>query len=259
MVTIKSPLEIEKMRSSGRITASILDRLKGEIRPGLATLELDKLAAGLCRSAGVEPAFLGYAGFPFSVCVSINEEVVHGFPSKRKIKEGDIVSLDFGVIADSFYGDSALTVAVGRVSRRAEELLEVTKACLEKAIEQARPGNRLGDISFAVQAHAEAHGFSVVRKFVGHGIGRAMHEEPQIPNYGRAGTGIELKPGMVLAIEPMINAGGYEVKIKPDGWTAVTSDGKLSAHFEHTVAVTEKGPLILSSLNGGNDGPEDER
>jgi methionyl aminopeptidase len=257
MVTIKSPLEIEKMRASGRITASILTRLREEIRPGLQTLELDRLAAGLCKSKGVEPAFLGYAGFPFSVCVSINEEVVHGFPSKRKIKEGDIVSLDFGVISDRFYGDAALTVAVGRISRRAKELLEVTKECLDKGIEQAKPGNRLGDISFAVQDHAESHGFSVVRKFVGHGIGRAMHEEPQIPNYGRAGTGIELKPGMVLAIEPMINAGGYEVRIKSDGWTAVTSDGKLSAHFEHTVAVTEKGPLILSSLNGGSQGPED--
>jgi len=257
MVILKSPLEIEKMRASGRVTASILARLKGEIRPGLATIELDRLAEGLCRSMGVEPAFLGYAGFPFSVCVSVNEEVVHGFPSKRRIKEGDLVSLDFGVIRESFYGDAALTVAVGRVSRQAEELMEVTRECLDKGIEQAKPGNRLGDISFAVQAHAEAHGFSVVRKFVGHGIGRAMHEEPQIPNYGRAGTGIELKPGMVLAIEPMINAGGYEVRIKPDGWTAVTTDGKLSAHFEHTVAVTEKGPLILSSLNGESEGPED--
>lgn len=250
MVVLKSPLEIDKMRASNMMVAAILARLKSEIAPGIATLELDRLAEGLCRSQGAEPAFKGYSGFPFSVCVSINDQVVHGFPSKRKLKEGDIVSLDFGVIRDGFFGDSAITVAVGEISREAQKLMDVTRESLHLGIEQARPGNRLGDISHAVQNHAEGHGFSVVRKFVGHGIGRAMHEEPQIPNYGRAGVGIELKAGMCLAIEPMINAGGYEVRIKQDGWTAVTADGKLSAHFEHTIAVTENGPVILSRQNG---------
>ena len=253
MVVLKSPLEIEKMRASNLMVASILARLKKEIEPGIETLELDKLAEGLCRSQGAIPAFKGYGGFPFSVCVSINDQVVHGFPSKRKIKEGDIVSLDFGVIRDGFYGDSAITVAVGQITPEAQRLMDVTRESLYLGIEQARPGNRLGDISHAVQQHAEGQGFSVVRKFVGHGIGRAMHEEPQIPNYGTAGTGMELKAGMCLAIEPMINAGGYQVRIKRDGWTAVTVDGKLSAHFEHTIAVTENGPVILSELNGAED------
>ena len=241
------------MRASNLMVATILARLKKEIAPGVATLELDRLAEGLCRSQGALPAFKGYSGFPFSVCVSINEQVVHGFPSKRKLKEGDIVSLDFGVIKDGFYGDSAITVAVGKITPEARRLMDVTRESLYLGIEQARVGNRLGDISQAVQEHAEGHGFSVVRKFVGHGIGRAMHEEPQIPNFGRAGTGIELKAGMCLAIEPMINAGGYEVRIKKDGWTAVTADGALSAHFEHTIAVTDNGPIILSRENGLED------
>ena len=253
MVVLKSSLEIEKMRASNLMVATILARLKKEIAPGIATLELDRLAEGLCRSQGALPAFKGYSGFPFSVCVSINEQVVHGFPSKRKLKEGDIVSLDFGVIKDGFYGDSAITVAVGKITPEARRLMDVTRESLYLGIEQARVGNRLGDISQAVQEHAEGHGFSVVRKFVGHGIGRAMHEEPQIPNFGRAGTGIELKAGMCLAIEPMINAGGYEVRIKKDGWTAVTADGALSAHFEHTIAVTDNGPIILSRENGLED------
>ncbi len=253
MAVLKSPLEIEKMRASNMMVAAILTRLKSEIAPGIATLELDRLAEGLCRSQGAVPAFKGYGGFPYSVCVSINDQVVHGFPSKRKLKEGDIVSLDFGVIRDGFYGDSAVTVAVGEIDPEARRLMDVTEKSLYLGIEQAQEGNRLGDISHAVQEHAESHGFSVVRKFVGHGIGRAMHEEPQIPNFGRAGTGIELKAGMCLAIEPMINAGGYEVRIKRDGWTAITADGKLSAHFEHTIAVTENGPIILSRRNGLED------
>jgi methionyl aminopeptidase len=235
------------------MVASILARLKSEIKPGIQTLDLDKLAEGLCRSQGAVPAFKGYGGFPFSVCVSINDQVVHGFPSKRKLKEGDIVSLDFGVIREGFYGDSAITVAVGKITPEARKLMDVTRESLYLGIDQARPGNRLGDIGHAVQEHAEGQGFSVVRKFVGHGIGRAMHEEPQIPNYGTAGTGMELKAGMCLAIEPMINAGGYQVRIKKDGWTAVTVDGRLSAHFEHTIAVTENGPVILSELNGAED------
>ncbi|MBW1713363.1 MAG: type I methionyl aminopeptidase [Deltaproteobacteria bacterium] len=253
MVILKSPLEIEKMRASNRLVARILARLKKEIAPGVATLELDRLAEGLCRAQGAQPAFLGYSGFPYSLCVSINEEVVHGFPSKRRLKEGDIVSLDFGVVLDGFYGDSAITVAVGRISRQARQLMDVTKRCLEQGIEQARPGQRLGDISHAVQSHAEKHGFSVVRKFVGHGIGRQMHEEPQIPNYGLPNTGLELKAGMTLAIEPMINAGSFEVRLKKDGWTAVTVDKSLSAHFEHTLAVTDNGPLVLSSREGLED------
>ncbi len=250
MVVLKTPLEIDKMRAANMMVAAILARLKKEIAPGITTLELDRLAEGLCRAQGAEPAFKGYNGFPFSVCVSINDQVVHGFPSRRKLREGDIVSLDFGVIRDGFYGDAAITVPVEKISREAQRLMDVTRESLYLGIEQARPGNRLGDISHAVQVHAERHGYSVVRKFVGHGIGRAMHEEPQIPNYGRAGTGIELNAGMCLAIEPMINAGGYEVRIKQDGWTAVTADGKLSAHFEHTIAVTENGPVILSRQSG---------
>ncbi len=238
------------MRASNMMVASILARLKKEVRPGIETLELDTLAEGLCRSQGAVPAFKGYGGFPFSVCVSVNDQVVHGFPSRRKLRKGDIVSLDFGVIREGFYGDSAITVAVGEITPEARKLMDVTRECLYLGIEKARPGNRLGDVSHAVQRHAEENGFSVVRKFVGHGIGRAMHEEPQIPNYGSAGTGIELKAGMCLAIEPMINAGGYQVRIKRDGWTAVTADGKLSAHFEHTIAVTENGPVILSEING---------
>lgn len=238
------------MRAASQMVARILARLKKETAPGVTTLELDRLAEGLCRSQGAEPAFLGYGGFPYSVCASVNEQVVHGFPSKRKLKEGDLLSLDFGVILDGFYGDSAITVPVGKVSHEAKRLSSVTKRCLDLGIEAARPGNRLGDISHAVQSHAEKAGYSVVRKFVGHGIGRQMHEEPQIPNFGRPGTGVVLKPGMVLAIEPMINAGTYEVKVKSDGWTAVTLDGKLSAHWEHTIAVTENGPEILSKLEG---------
>jgi methionyl aminopeptidase len=247
MIVLKTPLEIDKLRASCQLTAKILARLKREVAPGVVTLDLDRLAEGLCRAQGAEPAFLGYGGFPYSVCVSVNEEVVHGFPSKRRLKEGDIVSLDFGVILDGYYGDAAVTVAVGQISREARRLMDVTKESLFLGIEQARPGRKMGDLSAAIQRHAEAAGFSVVRKFVGHGIGRNMHEEPQVPNYGRPGVGPVLAPGMVLAIEPMINAGAWEVKIKTDGWTAVTADGKLSAHFEHTVAVTENGPLILSA------------
>jgi methionyl aminopeptidase len=200
----------------------------------------------MARSLGAIPAFKGYRGYPYSLCCSLNEQVVHGFPGPAPLKEGDILSMDFGVILDGFYGDAATTVAVGSISPQASELLRATEASLQAGIAKARPGNHLGDVSSAVQKVAEGAGFSVVRQFVGHGIGRGLHEEPQVPNFGLPGRGVRLKPGMVLAIEPMINAGGYEVRILKDGWTAVTVDGKLSAHFEHTVAVTADGPRILS-------------
>jgi len=248
MIELKSALEIESMGTSARIVARILARLKEKAAVGVTTLELNNLAEEMCRAEGAEPAFLGYAGYPFSLCASVNEQVVHGFPSRRKLKGGDILSMDFGVLKDGYYGDAATTVAVGRISPEAERLLRVTEECLNKAIDQARPGRRLGDVSHAVQSLAERNGFSVVRKFVGHGIGRALHEEPQIPNFGQAGRGVELRPGMVLAIEPMINAGGHEVRILDDGWTAVTADGSLSAHFEHTVAISENGPVVLSRV-----------
>lgn len=235
------------MRRSNQIVARALARLVKAAEVGVATIELDRLAEEICREEGARPAFKGYAGYPFSLCASVNEQVVHGFPSKRKLKDGDILSLDFGVFLDDYCGDAAITVPIGKVSREAEKLMRVTDECLSKAIEQVRPGNRLGDVSHAVQTHAEQAGFSVVRQFVGHGIGKAMHEEPQIPNFGRPGQGVILKEGMCLAIEPMINAGDYRVKVLDDGWTAVTRDGRLSAHFEHTVAVTNNGPDILSA------------
>lgn len=235
------------MRRSNQIVARALARLVKAADVGVATIELDRLAEDICREEGARPAFKGYAGYPFSLCASVNEQVVHGFPSKRKLKDGDILSLDFGVFLDDYCGDAAITVPIGKVSREAERLMRVTDECLSKAIEQVRPGNRLGDVSHAVQTHAEQAGFSVVRQFVGHGIGKAMHEEPQIPNFGRPGQGVILKEGMCLAIEPMINAGDYRVKVLDDGWTAVTRDGRLSAHFEHTVAVSKNGPDILSA------------
>lgn len=234
------------MSASGKLVAEILVEIRERIRPGVATQELDQLAARLCLKKKALPAFKGYHGFPFNLCVSVNEEVVHGFPSGRRLKEGDIVSLDFGVCLDGYYGDAALTQSVGKVSSQADQLINVTRESLFKGLEQARAGNRLGDISFAVQHHVESRSFSVVRQFVGHGIGKALHEDPQIPNFGEAGRGILLKPGMVLAIEPMVNAGGSEVEIKADGWTAVTKDRSLSAHFEHTIAITENGCRILT-------------
>ena len=249
MIFLKSPWEIEKMRRSNAIVAEILARLREAIKPGITTLELNRLAEDLCRRKGAKPAFKGYRGYPFSLCVSVNEEVVHGFPSKKRVlKEGDIVSLDFGVLYDGYYGDAAITVPVGEISERAKRLLRVTEEALYKGIEQAVVGKRLGDISSAIQRYVEAHGYSVVRQFVGHGIGRALHEDPQVPNFGKPGRGIKLKEGMVLAIEPMVNEGTYEVEILADGWTAVTKDRKLSAHFEHTVAITQNGPEILSRV-----------
>ena len=246
MIILKSPEEIEKLRASNRLVAETLALLVGKAAVGVTTLELNRLAEDYCRDNGGEPSFLGYNGFPYSLCASVNEQVVHGFPSKRRLKEGDILSMDFGATLDGYVGDAAITIGLGEISQEAERLIQVTGECLARAIEAARPGNRLGDISHAIQSHAEAGGFSVVRKFVGHGIGKAMHEEPQIPNFGSPGQGIVLKAGMTLAIEPMVNAGAYQVRVLDDGWTAVTADGRLSAHFEHSVAITTNGPDILS-------------
>lgn len=249
MVILKSPEEIEKMRASNAIVAEVLALMREIVEPGITTLELDRRAEEAARSRGSVPAFKGYGGFPFSLCTSINEEVVHGFPSKRELKEGDIASLDFGVCYSGYFGDSAVTIPVGSISESARRLMQVTKESLDRAIENAVPGNRLGDISNAVQRHVEAAGFSPVRDYVGHGIGKNLHEDPPIPNFGPPGRGILLKAGMVIAIEPMINEGTYEVDVKQDGWTVVTRDGKLSAHFEHTLAITDKGPRVLSVVS----------
>jgi methionyl aminopeptidase len=250
MVILKSPSEIEKIRQSNVIVADILEILRQKVEPGADTLTLDKISEELALARDAKPAFKGYRGYPYSLCTSVNQQVVHGFPSRRPLKEGDIVSMDFGVFYNGYYGDAAITVPVGKVSEVARGLMETTKKALFLGIEQAAPGKRLSDISHAIQSHVEAAGFSVVRKFVGHGIGKALHEDPQIPNYGQPGMGIRLKPGMVIAIEPMVNVGSYEVKTLEDGWTTVTKDGSLSAHFEHTVAITEDGTVVLSTTDG---------
>jgi methionyl aminopeptidase len=250
MIVLKSPGEIEKIRQSNAIVAEVLEVLRNKTKPGMDTLTLDRISEELALKRGAKPAFKGYRGFPYSLCASVNQQVVHGFPSKRPLKEGDILSMDFGILYQGYYGDSAITVPVGQVSETAKRLITITREALFLGIEQAVPDKRLSDISHAVQSHAEGAGFSVVRKFVGHGIGRELHEDPQVPNYGKPGVGIRLKEGMVLAIEPMINEGGYDVETLEDGWTTVTKDGMLSAHFEHTVAITEQGPVILSAKNG---------
>jgi len=246
MVILKSHEEVERMRESNMIVGDILSGLKDLVQPGVATLELDAYAEAETIRRKAIPAFKGYRNFPYTLCVSINSEVVHGFPSKRVLSEGDIVSIDFGVLYKGYYGDSAATFAVGAVSKEATRLMKVTRKALYRGIEHAMPGKRLGDISSAVQKTAETEGYGIVRDFVGHGIGTALHEDPQVPNYGRKGRGIELKPGLVIAIEPMVNEGTYEIRIQPDGWTVVTKDGRLSAHFEHTIAITDNGPIILS-------------
>lgn len=249
MITLKSERELNLMRKAGAAVAQILEELVGLAKPGATTGELDRYAESRCKDLKVVPAFKGYHGFPASVCISINDEVVHGIPSKRRpLKSGDIVGLDFGVSCDGWFGDSARTVAVGEVTAEANKLIEVTRESLMRGIAQCREGNRVFDIGFAVQNYVEEFGYGVVREFVGHGIGRALHEEPQVPNYGQKGKGLPLKIGMVLAIEPMINAGSHEVKVLEDGWTAVTVDHSLSAHFEHTVAITSNGPEILTLL-----------
>jgi methionyl aminopeptidase len=247
MITLKSTRELDLMRKAGAITAQILQEMCDMAKPGVTTGEIDKFAEKRIKDLGVTPAFKGYHGFPACVCISVNDEVVHGIPSpKRVLKDGDIVGFDFGVIYQGWYGDSARTVAIGSIDPKVQKLLDVTRESLLKGIEQCREGNRVFDIGHAVQNYVEGLGFSVVREFVGHGIGRALHEDPQIPNYGPKGKGTLLKVGMVLAIEPMINAGSPEVKVLPDGWTAVTVDHSLSAHFEHTVAITPQGPEILT-------------
>ncbi|HXH81587.1 MAG TPA: type I methionyl aminopeptidase [Candidatus Tectomicrobia bacterium] len=247
MIELKSPRELGLMRQAGHVLADVVDHLRAIVRPGLSTLEIDEEVEGMIRARGAKPAFKGYRGFPATVCVSINEEVVHGIPSAaRRLKEGDIVGLDLGCIVEGYYADCAITLPVGEVPPRVQELLDVTRESLERAIAECRPGRRLSDVSHAVQSHVEAHGFGVVRAFVGHGIGRALHEEPQVPNYGEPGRGPRLRPGMVLAIEPMVTMGSWEVRVLDDGWTAVTQDGSLAAHFEHTIAVTEAGPEVLT-------------
>lgn len=248
MIVCKSPVEIEKLRRSGRLVRQVLEELRAQVRPGISTLELEKHAEKRLAQAGARAAFKGYRGYPCCLCTSVNDEIVHGIPSGRRLKEGDIVSLDLGVILDGYYGDSALTVPVGPISEGTQKLLRVTEEALELAIAKVRMGNRLGDISAAVQEHVEKNGFSVVRDMVGHGIGRELHEEPQVPNFGRPGYGPALKEGMVLAIEPMVNSGGYQMRILDDHWTAVTADGANSAHFEHMVAVTRNGPDVLTRI-----------
>jgi methionyl aminopeptidase len=246
VIIAKSAAEIEVMREAGRITARALDAVSSAVRPGATTADLDAIAEDVIVKAGARPAFKGYHGFPATLCTSVNDQVVHGIPGGRVLKEGEIVSVDCGAIVDGYYGDSARTFPVGQVSAEANRLMDVTKRSLEAGIARCRPGMRLYDVSAAVQDVAEAAGFSVVREYVGHGIGRSMHEDPQVPNYGKAGTGPTLRTGMVLAIEPMINAGAADVRSLDDGWTVVTLDGAMSAHFEHTVAVTEDGPLVLT-------------
>jgi methionyl aminopeptidase len=245
--TTKSWNELQSMHRACRIVVDTLDVLAQAAQPGVTTRELDRISRDCIEKAGAKPAFLGYRGYPATLCISVNEEVVHGIPGKRKLREGDIVGLDLGCIVAGFYGDSARTVGVGKVSPEAQRLMDVTEQSLMHAIAQCHPGRRIGDIGHAVQSHAEASGFSVVRQFVGHGIGTSLHEEPQVPNYGPPGRRERLVPGMCLALEPMLNAGRPEVRTLGDGWTAVTADGSLSAHFELSVAVMPEGPWVLSA------------
>jgi methionyl aminopeptidase len=249
LVQLKSLNEIEKMRKAGAIVAQVLQEIEDLVKPGATTADLDLFAQTRTKELGAKPAFKGYHGFPGTLCVSVNEEVVHGIPSKKRIlRDGDIVGIDFGVILDGWFGDSARTFPVGAVDSKAAKLLEITEKSLHLGIQEARVGNHLFDIGHAIQNFVESHGFSVVREFVGHGIGKSLHEDPQVPNFGIKGKGMLLKAGMVIAIEPMINAGKPEVRVLADGWTAVTVDKALSAHFEHTIAITEAGPEILTKV-----------
>jgi methionyl aminopeptidase len=246
MITIKSPREIELMRRSGKVTSKTLGALMRAVRPGMTTRELDRLAEQSIRSMGGIPTFKGYNGFPATICTSVNDQVVHGIPGDYVLVDGDLLSIDIGTTLDGYVSDSAVTVPVGAITPEAERLMKVTQECLMLAIAQMVPGNHLSDIGHAVQQHAEANGYGVVRDLVGHGIGTKMHEEPQVPNFGPTGQGIALRPGLVLAVEPMINEGAHPVRTLADGWTVVTADGKLAAHFEHTIAVTDEGPRILT-------------
>jgi methionyl aminopeptidase len=246
MIYYKSPREIEKIRAAGQILAKTLELLSENVKPGVTTAELDRLADEFIRARGAKPSFKGYNGFPASICTSIDEEVVHGIPGSRRLMEGQVIGIDIGVYMNGYHSDAAYTYAVGKVDEETARHLQVGKECLDAAIDVCKADGFLGDISWAIQEHAEKNGFSVVRDLVGHGIGRTVHEEPQVPNYGKPGTDLPLKPGLVIAIEPMINAGDYQVRILKDNWTIVTVDGKRSVHFEHTVAITENGPLILT-------------
>lgn len=246
MISIKSAREIETMRRSGKITSKVLADLMRAAKPGMATRELDEMAERGIRALGGVPTFKGYHGYTASICASVNDEVVHGIPGDRVLAAGDLLSIDIGTTLDGYVSDSAVTIPIGAISAEARRLLDVTQECLMLGIAQMRKGGHLGDIGYAVQEHAEKNGYGVVRELVGHGVGTKMHEDPQVPNYGRAGSGVELRPGLVLAIEPMITQGDYAVETLEDGWTVVTADGKLAAHFEHTIAVTEDGPRILT-------------
>ncbi len=248
MIIGKSKKELEKMRASGRLAGQVLAHLRRLVEPGISTIEIDQAAEKMIRDAGALPTFKGYNGFPYSICASVNEQVVHGFPSGYKLKDGDIFSIDCGATLEGFVGDTATTVPVGNVDDEKLKLIEITEQCLERAIEQCRPGKHLGDIGWAVQEHAEKNGYSVVRDYVGHGIGRRMHEDPQIPNYGKPGHGPKIKAGYVFAVEPMVNKGTHFTKVLSDGWTVVTMDGQVSAHVEHTIAITEDGPEVLTRV-----------
>jgi len=248
VIACRSRSELERLRAANQLVARVLKTLRAAVAPGVTTAKLDAMAEQAVRDAGAVPAFKGYHGYPATICASVNEQVVHGIPSARELVVGDILSVDLGVVLEGYYGDAAVTLPVGQISQKAADLLRVTEESLWKGIEQVAPGNRVSDIGHAVQRHVEAHGLSVVREFVGHGVGTALHEEPQIPNYGEPGRGPRLAEGMVLAIEPMVNVGRPSVKVLDDGWTAVTRDGSLSAHFEHTVAVSASGPVVLSAL-----------
>lgn len=246
MVTLKTPEQVAKMREAGAIVAAMLAAARAAVRPGVTTLELDRVAADVLTRAGAQSSFLGYYGYPNTICTSVNDQIVHGIPGKRKLKEGDIIGIDAGAIVDGWHADAAITVPVGVVSAQAQRLIAVTEEALRRGIAAALVGNRLGDIGAAVQRHVEAEGFSIVRNYVGHGIGRAMHEEPQVPNYGTADRGKDIKEGLCIAIEPMVNVGGIATKVLEDQWTVVTEDGSLSAHFEHTLACLPGGPVVLT-------------
>lgn len=249
MIIGKSKKELDKMRAAGRLVGQVLQHLRSLVQPGITTMEIDSEAEKMIRDAGALPTFKGYNGFPYSICASVNEQIVHGFPSNYALKEGDIFSIDCGATLEGYVGDTATTVPVGEVAEEKLKLISVTEECLDRAIQQCWPGKHLGDIGWAVQEHAEAHGYSIVRDYVGHGIGRRMHEDPQIPNYGKPGLGPKVKAGYVFAIEPMVNLGSHFTKVLSDGWTVVTVDGKPSAHAEHTIAITEDGPEVLTLVS----------
>ena len=248
MIIGKSRKELEKMRAAGQLVGGVLQALRRMVEPGITTLDVDRAAEKMIRDAGALPTFKGYHGYPFSICASVNEQVVHGFPSNYKLKEGDIFSIDVGATLEGFVGDTATTVPVGKVSQELLQLIRVTEECLERAINECYQGKHLGDIGYAVQSLAESHGYAIVREYVGHGIGRRMHEDPQIPNYGTPGKGVKIKNGYVFAIEPMVNIGTHLTRVLKDGWTVVTVDGKPSAHVEHTVAITEEGPQVFTRV-----------